>query len=117
MSAPATAMPEKRSETEHIVRCARDVNEEKGERIRRALEDRFPTHPVAEFNFKLTPLSVGAWLLIVGSPSDSDYEILGSDCSEIEITQVLASADELVARWREKHTTQRSGCVQTSPRN
>jgi hypothetical protein len=104
MSAPATAVPEERSEAEHIVRCARDVNEEKGERIRRALEDRFPTHPVAEFNFKLTPLSVRAWLLIVGSPGDSDNEILGCDCPEIEVTQVLASADVLVARWREKHS-------------
>ncbi len=96
-------MPEKPTETGHTVRCSRDVNEEKGERIRRALEDRFPTHPVAEFNLKLTPLSVGAWLLIIGSPGDSDYEILGYDRPEIEVTQVLASADLLVARWREKH--------------
>jgi hypothetical protein len=91
------------SETEHIVCCGRDVNEEKSERIRRALEDRFPTQPVAEFTFKLMPLSVGAWLLIVGSPGDTDYEILGCDCPEIEVTHVLASADVLVARWRQKH--------------
>jgi hypothetical protein len=97
-------MPEQRSETAHIVRCARDVNDEKAERIRKALEDRFPTRPVAEFNFKLTPLSVGAWLLIVGRLGDSDYEILGFDCPEIEITQVIASADVLVARWRAMHS-------------
>jgi hypothetical protein len=103
MSAPATALRVKRSETEHIVRCARDVNEEKAERIRKALEDRFPTRPVAEFKFKLTPLAVGAWLLIVGRFGDSDYEILGYDCSEIQLTHVMASADVLVARWRERH--------------
>jgi hypothetical protein len=98
-------MPKKRTQTQHIVRCARDVNEEKAERIRKALEDRFPTHPATEFNFKLTPLSVGAWLLVVVGRDDSDYEILGYDCSEIEVTQVLASAEVLVARWREKHVT------------
>jgi hypothetical protein len=95
--------PEKRIKTEHIVRCARDVSQEKAEGIRKALEDRFPTRPVAEFNFKLTPLTVGAWLLSVGRFGDSDYDILGCDCSEVEVTQVLASADVLVARWREKH--------------
>lgn len=96
-------MIEKRIETEHAVRCARDVTEEKGERIRKALEDRFPTRPAAEFKLRLTPLSVGAWLLVVNGLDDSDYEILGYDCSEIEVTDVLASADVLVARWREKH--------------
>ena len=100
----AAHKPEKRIETEHIVRCARDVSQEKAEGIRKALEDWFPTRPVAEFNLKLMPLSVGAWLLIVRSPGDSDYEILGCDCSEVEVTQVLASADVLVARWRKKHS-------------
>ena len=103
MSASATGMPEKRSETEHIVRCGRDVDEEKGERIRRALEAHFPTYPVAEFNFKLMPLSVGAWILIVGTFGDSDCEILGYEFPELQVTQVLASANVLVARWREKH--------------
>jgi hypothetical protein len=98
-------MPEKRTETEHIVRCARDVNQEKSERIRKALEDRFPTRPVADFKLRLTPLSVGAWLLVVSGFGDSDYEILGYDCSEIEVADVLTSADVLVARWREKHVT------------
>jgi hypothetical protein len=96
-------MPEKRIETEHIVHCARDVNEEKAERIRKALEDRFPTGPLAEYSLKLTPLSVGAWLLVVSGFGDSDYEILGYDCSKIDVSDVLASADVLVARWREKH--------------
>jgi hypothetical protein len=103
MSAPATALRETRSETEHIVRCARDVNEEKAKQIRKALEEQFPTCPFAEFNLKLTPLSAGALLLIVGQLGDSDYEIRGDDCSEIEITQVILSAAVLVARWREKH--------------
>ena len=79
------------------------MNEEKGERIRKALEGRFPTGPVAEFNLRLTPLAVGAWLLIVGTPGDSDYEILGCDSSVIELTDILASADVLVARWRARH--------------
>jgi hypothetical protein len=92
--------PEKRVETEHVVRCGRDVDEEKGEQIREALENRFPTRPVAEFNLRLTPLSVGAWLLIIVAFGDSDYEILGYDSSELEVTDVLASADVLVARWR-----------------
>lgn len=95
-------MPEERIETEHIVRCARDVTGAKGERIKKALEDRFPTRPVAEFKLKLAPLSVGAWLLVVCGVGDSDYEILGYDCSELEIADVLASADVLWARWREK---------------
>lgn len=95
-------MPEERVETEHIVRCARDVTEEKSERIRKALEDRFPTRPVPEFKLKLAPLSVGAWLLVVCGLGDSDYEILGYDCSELDITDVLAAADALSARWREK---------------
>jgi hypothetical protein len=97
-------MPEKRIETGHIVRCGRDVNEEKGERIRKALEGRFPTRPVAEFKLKLTPLSVGAWLLIVSGFGDSDCEILGCDSPEIEVGHVLTSADVLLARWREKHS-------------
>jgi hypothetical protein len=97
-------MPEKRTKTEHIVRCGRDVDEEKGERIRKVLENRFPTRRVAEFNLKLTPLSVGAWLLIIRGFGDSDCEILGCDSSEIEVAHVLASAELLVARWREKHS-------------
>ena len=30
---------------------------------------------------------------------------LSYDCSEIEVIDVLTSADVLVARWREKHVT------------
>lgn len=85
----------------HVVHEARDVDQQKAASIRASLERRFPAQTCG-FVFKLTPLSVGAWLLVIRGKGAEASEVLECGCTYVQISHVLRCAEHLATRWRRK---------------
>ena len=86
--------------TAHVVRCARDVNQEKADKIRFALENRYPTNTSPEFIVRLVPLAVGAWLVVVRGGNHGETDTLACGSAELEIKDLFRTLKRLVNQWR-----------------
>lgn len=62
------------------------------------LEKHFPTFPEAQFTFKLMPLSVGPWLLLLVQERRVDDELVGCCREDFNFENVLNAAARLIGR-------------------
>lgn len=92
-------------ESEHVVRCGPDLNLDEVNEIRAELENRYPTRPITNFIFKLFPLSVGAWVLLIRGDDHEEIDTLGCGHADLQLDNVLRRSDALVDRWRANRKT------------
>jgi hypothetical protein len=88
--------------SDHLVFSGPDVDQSKAAQIRAALAERFPPGAASAFHFKLMPLTVGAWLMIIAGQNVTDCDVLACGSEILELEDVLTTADALVARWCKK---------------
>ncbi len=90
-------------ESKHVVRCGPGLNLDEANEIRATLENRYPTGSDIEFVFKLFPLSVGVWILLIRGDDHEEIDTLASNSADLRIDNVLRTVDTLVDRWRAHH--------------